>query len=186
MAFSAVPVPTDVKARIQTGLTAFQDDWPDVQWVHPEDYHVTLRFLGGLQAGALTRLLELVKGEGLPFTPFALKLQGLSSFPPHRDRGVLWIGLSALPPGMLDLQLRLEEAAQAWGFAAESRPFTPHLTLGRFQSRDAAGLMERLPEFATQDFGHWTCREYVLMKRRYGARDHEARPLYEVLARFPV
>lgn len=186
MAFFAVPIPDDIKARIQEGLAAFQKDWPEVQWAHPEDYHVTLRFLGGLQAEALTRLLADVKGKGLPFTPFALKLKGLSSFPPHRDRGVLWISLSAMPSDMLDLQLRLEQAVQVWGFAAENRPFTPHLTIGRFKSRDAEGLMERLPEFAAQDFGQWTCSEYVLMKRRYGARDYEARPLYEVLARFPV
>jgi 2'-5' RNA ligase len=186
MVFFAVPVPDDIRSRIQNGLAAFQKDWPDVQWVHPEDYHVTLRFIGGLQAESLTRLLADVKGEALPFAPFTMKLQGLSTFPPHRDRAVLWIDLATMSPDLLDLQQRLEEAVQAWGFAAESRPFTPHLTIGRFKSHDTEGLMERLPEFAAQEFGQWTCREYALMKRRYGARNHEARPLYEVLARFPV
>jgi 2'-5' RNA ligase len=186
MAFFAIPVPDDVKARNQERLSAFQKDWPDVQWVQPEDYHLTLRFLGGLQPDALSQLLAHVKGGGLSFQPFALTLQGLSFFPPQRDRGVLWIGLGAMPPSMLDLQQRLEQIVQSWGFAAETRPFVPHLTLGRFKSRDTAGLIERLHAFKAQEFGQWTCREYVLMKRRYGARDHEARPLYEVLARFPV
>jgi 2'-5' RNA ligase len=186
MAFFAIPIPDDRKARIDEGLAAFKKDWPDVRWVHPEDYHFTLRFLGGLQAEAMTRLLAQVRGEGLPFPPFTLNLQGISSFPPQRDRGVLWIGLNATPPELLNLQMRLEQAVQALGFEAETRPFTPHLTIGRFKSHDAAGIMERLPEFAAQEFGQFTCREYVLMKRRYGARDHEARPLYEVLARFPV
>ncbi|HET9239975.1 MAG TPA: RNA 2',3'-cyclic phosphodiesterase [Oligoflexus sp.] len=186
MAFFAIPLPDEGKARINEGLAALRKDWPDVRWVHPEDYHFTLRFLGGLQPEAMTRLLTVVKGGGLPFPPFTLNLQGISSFPPQRDRGVLWIGLNLMPPEMLDLQMRLEQAVQAWGFEAETRPFTPHLTIGRFKNHDAAGIMERLPEFAAQDFGQFTCREYALMKRRYGARDHEARPLYEVLARFPV
>jgi 2'-5' RNA ligase len=186
MAFFAIPIPDENKARINEGLAPLKKEWPHVQWVHPEDYHFTLRFLGGLQAEAMTRLLATVKEGGLPFPPFTLNLQGISSFPPQRDRGVLWIGLDVRPPEMLDLQMRLEKAVQSWGFEAETRPFTPHLTIGRFKSHDAAGILERLPEFAAQDFGSLTCREYALMKRRYGARDDEARPLYEVLIRFSV
>lgn len=186
MAFFAIPIPQDLQVKLTDGLAVLKKDWPEVQWVHPEDYHFTLRFIGGLQPEALTRLLTQVEGQGLPFTPFTLNLQGISSFPPHRDRGVLWIDLRALAPEMVDLQMRLEQQVQAWGFAPESRTFTPHLTIGRFKKNDEAGLMEALPAFAERAWGSLVCQEYALMKRRSGARDHAGRPLYEVLARFPV
>jgi 2'-5' RNA ligase len=186
MAFFAIPIPNDLKVQLAEGLASLKKDWPDVQWVHPEDYHLTLRFLGGLQAEATTRLLTDVEGQAVTFDPFTLNLQGISSFPPRRDRGVLWISLGSLAPAMMALQERLELAVQALGFEADTRSFTPHLTIGRFKSCDTEPLMELLPSFAERAWGSFSCREYVLMKRRSGARDNAGEPLYEVLARFPV
>jgi 2'-5' RNA ligase len=122
----------------------------------------------------------------LPFRPFTLDLQGLFSFPPQRDRGVLWIGLQDIPPALIDLQQRLEGEVQTLGFLAEAKPFAPHLTIGRFQAADAAPILETLPAWAKR---HWTrlnCHDYVLMKRRSGAKEHGTLPLYEVLAQFPA
>ncbi len=186
MAFFAIPIPNDLQASINAGLAALIKAWPDVQWVHPKDYHLTLRFIGGLQPDALSRLLIDIEGQGQPFIPFTLNLQGISSFPPHRDRGVLWIGLKNLPLHMIDLQSRLEKQVQSFGFAPENRPFTPHITIGRFRKDAAAGLMEALSPFGQQEWGSLFCQEYALMKRRSGAKEGGTRPLYEVLTRFSV
>jgi 2'-5' RNA ligase len=186
MAFFAIPIPSDLQAQLAEGLASLKKDWPDVQWVHADDYHLTLRFLGGLHPDAMTRLMTDVQGKGLPFKAFTVDLQGISSFPPHRDRGVLWIDLKSMAAEMVDLQARLEQQAQALGFKPDNRPFTAHLTIGRFKKHDEAGLMEVLPTFSGRAWGNFTCHEYVLMKRRSGARDNSGRPLYEVLARFSV
>lgn len=186
MAFFAIPFPHDLQARITEQLAPLKKAWPDIQWSHPADYHFTLRFLGGLQPEAMSRLLVDVQGTGLAFSPFTLNLQGLFTFPAQRDRGVLWMGLSFLDPALIDLQKRLEETVQVLGFEAEKRPFTPHLTIGRFHSRETEALTELLPQFAEQNFGSHLCREYVLMKRRSGARENSGQPLYEVLTRFSV
>lgn len=184
MAFFALPIPAGVQAQLAAGLSALQQKWPQVHWVHPEDYHITLRFLGGLQGPELAKLLATVKG--LSFRPFTLDLKGLSSFPPQRDRGVLWMALQDIAPALIDLQLRLEQEVQALGFVAETKPYTPHLTIGRYKAADAAPILETLPFWAERHWAQLSCREYVLMKRRSGARDHSALPLYEVLAQFPV
>ncbi len=186
MAFLAIPIPYDLQASMTAGLAALKKAWPDVQWVHPEDYHVTLRFIGGLQPEALSRLLIDIEGQGQPFIPFTLNLQGISSFPPHRERGVLWIGLKSQPTDMIDLQSRLEQQVQALGFVPENRPLTPHITIGRFNKSAAADLMQALSAFGQQEWGSLLCREYVLMRRRSGAKEGGNRPLYEVLTRFPV
>jgi len=184
MAFFALPIPTAVQAQLVAGLSALQQKWPQVHWVHPEDYHITLRFLGGLQGPELSKLVATVKR--LPFRPFTLDLQGLSSFPAQRDRGVLWLALQEIAPALIDLQQGLEQEVQSLGFVPETKPYAPHLTIGRFKAADAAPIMEALPAWAERRWAQLSCREYVLMKRRSGARNDSALPLYEVLAQFPV
>ncbi|WP_176736332.1 RNA 2',3'-cyclic phosphodiesterase [Oligoflexus tunisiensis] len=186
MAFFAIPIPVDLKAQLAADLAPLRKEWPSVQWVHPEDFHLTLRFIGGLQHEAMTRLLAAVQDWSLPFTPFSLELQGVRTFPPHRDRGVLWIDLETMWPELIDLQQSLEEQVQGLGFEPERRAFTPHLTIARFKRGDADALMEALTPLTERAWGRFTCEEYVLMKRRSGARDHAPGPLYEVLTRFTV
>jgi 2'-5' RNA ligase len=186
MAFFAIPIPADLQSQLAADLAPLRKEWPSVQWVHPEDFHLTLRFMGGLQREAMARLLAEVQNWTLPFTPFPLDLQGVRTFPPHRDRGVLWIDLGTIWPELIELQQRIEEKVQSLGFEPERRAYTPHLTIARFRGGDAEPFMEALAPFTARSWGRFTCDEYVLMKRRHGARDHGRGPLYEVLTRFPV
>ncbi|MDQ3230495.1 MAG: RNA 2',3'-cyclic phosphodiesterase [Pseudobdellovibrionaceae bacterium] len=186
MTFFALPIPTSQQSRIAEGFAPFQRQWPAVQWVHPEDYHLTLRFIGGLPPDELAHLLAVVQRQRLNWTPFTMDLKGLCCFPPRRDRGVLWIGVDPIPGELRDLQEHLEAQVQSLGFPPERRPFTPHLTVGRFQGADAPSIMDALPAQTDRLWGRLTWDEYVLMKRRSGARGLTSPPAYEVLARFPV
>jgi 2'-5' RNA ligase len=62
---------------------------------------------------------------------------------------VLWLGV-AVPPGVLELQRSCERAAREAGFEAEGRPFTPHLTLGRFRERVRRPALEPVDLGATR------------------------------------
>jgi 2'-5' RNA ligase len=102
-----------------------------VRWVRPEGIHLTLRFYGetrpeqvpDLQAG-LTRVVS-----GL--SPIELGLSDLGVFPNAVAPRVIWVGLTGALEALQTLNTRLETEAQALGFRPETRPFTPHLTLGR-------------------------------------------------------
>ena len=112
-----------------------------MKWVDPDSIHLTLKFLGNIDSditGKITSALEeAVRGT----SPFSVELSGLGVFPNIRRVQVVWVGLAGEVAKLGQLQQRIETGLIPLGFAAESRSFTPHLTLGRV--RDYAAPDER-------------------------------------------
>lgn len=114
---------------------------PDWKLVPPQNWHVTLRFLGWTTE--VQRDLVLMHlADALDASPFRLRLRGLGAFPKPRKATVLWMGVSAderLDP----LAAASEGAAVAAGFVPEDRPYHAHLTLARIRPpEDLRGLVE--------------------------------------------
>ena len=67
-----------------------------VAWVAPENLHVTLKFLGGVEAERLPLVREALDRAVAGRAPFDLVVSGLGAFPtPTRPR-VLWAGIGFL------------------------------------------------------------------------------------------
>ena len=140
--FIAIELPDELKlelTRLETRLKLGKQPW--VKWVDPYSVHLTLKFLGGIatdRVGEITRVMEeAVQG----MSPFCLKVRELGVFPNLRRVQVVWVGMGGEVDKLGQLQQRLESNLVPLGFAPESRPFTPHLTLARL--RDKAPLDER-------------------------------------------
>ena len=103
----------------------------NVRWVNPGNVHLTLKFLGNVDAAVIPSLVELVQAAVGGSGPFRLTLGSLGAFPNPARARVVWVGLEGAVDALLDLQRRVEKAATAMGLAEEQRPFAPHLTLGR-------------------------------------------------------
>jgi 2'-5' RNA ligase len=96
--------------------------------VPAENLHLTLVFLGAVEAGQRVCLEEAAAGVSVP--PFTLVLD---EFDCLQRRGLFWAGASHTPPALADLVQQLNAAAARCGSAtdAASRPFKPHVTLAR-------------------------------------------------------
>ncbi len=101
-----------------------------VSWVRPENYHVTLRFLGEIPPERAESLAARAGAAVAPVEPFDLRLGGPHPFPSPRRPRVVVLDLTPEEP-LLGLARRVEEAVVEAGFAAEERPLRAHLTLGR-------------------------------------------------------
>ncbi len=126
--FTGLEIPED----IGHSLSSLRGGLPGARWINPENYHVTLRFIGdidGVAANEIASMLVRVKRR-----PFEVKLQGLSSFGGKKPRAVV----AALAPcrPLMELQAELERLIQRVGLDPEGRKFTPHVTLARL--RDAS------------------------------------------------
>ncbi|MBR3503888.1 MAG: RNA 2',3'-cyclic phosphodiesterase [Clostridia bacterium] len=92
----------------------------------PENYHITLVFLGMTPAEAAPRLLRL--GEAAMRKPFELVLAPeMGTF---KDGTILWAGVEPSEP-LFALQGRLAAMLRENGFPADDAPYRPHITLGR-------------------------------------------------------
>ena len=121
-----------------------------VRWVRTEALHVTLRFLGNVEAARVPALTESVRREVAPLAAFASRLGAAQLFPTPRRPRVVAIGLSPEEP-IARLAAAVERGVVGAGFEPEERPFRAHLTLGRVRER-------RFPE--VHDLGVAEAREF--------------------------
>jgi len=140
--FIAIELPDELRLKLgqlEAQLKSGKQPW--VKWVNPDSIHLTLKFLGNIasdRTGEITRAIEEA-AQGIP--PFHLEVKDLGVFPNLKRVQVVWVGISGEVDKLGEFQQRLESNLACLGFAPESRPFTPHLTLARL--RNQASLDER-------------------------------------------
>ena len=132
-AFVALDIEPETRARLADGINELKPGLPQVRFVPTDQLHLTLRFFGDVPRAALMQLTAALADAAHACPPADVAFEGVGTFPERGHPRVLWLGL-ALPETILALQDACERAAQAIGLAAETRPFRPHLTLGRWRS----------------------------------------------------
>ena len=113
----------------------------------PDNWHLTLRFLGPTGAVQRDRILEFLD-DHLTVEPFTLGFDTLGVFPKPSRATVLWLGVDRGRSEVASAAAVCEAAAVSAGFDPEDRPFHPHLTLSRIRPpQDVRGLIDRVPRF---------------------------------------
>jgi 2'-5' RNA ligase len=146
--------------------------------VAAENLHVTLKFLGSVEAARLERVADVLSGLAAEAAPFELALRGLGAFPsPARPR-VIWAGVASGGAALAGLAARVEEALAALDFTREARPFAAHVTLGRVREprRDPA-FAAALAVGAGRDFGAFSVERLTLMRSDLSPRGARYTPL---------
>jgi 2'-5' RNA ligase len=101
-----------------------------LKWVRPEGIHVTLKFLGEVPDAREPELRAALGRAAAGGQALPLVVVGFGAFPGFDRPRVIWAGLEP-DPALEWLQHRVEQEFVPLGFPPESRPFQPHLTLGR-------------------------------------------------------
>jgi 2'-5' RNA ligase len=145
--FTGLELPSDVAQSLAT----LRGGLPGARWIDPDDYHVTLRFIGDVD-DTLAREVALLLGK-VSRPSLELRLDGLSSFGGRRPRAV--IATLAQTPALMELQAEHERLMQRVGLEPEGRKFTPHVTLARLRdssSRQVADYLATRPFLAPLPF----------------------------------
>ena len=104
-----------------------------ISWTNPDQYHVTLRFIGDTEQGAIKKIgSALHAGISTPERTM-LEIDGLASFGPRKRPRVIWVGFEETVFFDL-LKLEVDRALELCGIPAVEQPFRAHLTLGRVRS----------------------------------------------------
>lgn len=162
--FICIEIPNSIKARIDQLQNTLKAIDAQVSWTRSSNVHLTLKFLGAVEAGRIPRVAKAVERAAAGMNRFEIKVNGAGCFPSPRSPRVLWIGFSEVPDALKQLFANMEDELDREGFAREKRKFSPHLTIGRLRGpKNAAGLAEALiaSGFAAETF---SANEVIVMR----------------------
>ena len=113
--------------------------------VPPENWHITMRFLGPTKAVERDAILAHLD-QHVMVEPFRIRFTEFGGFPREEKASVLWLGIDGDLDSLSALAMECETAAQSAGMEPEGRPFHPHLTLSRIRPPfDIRTLAEQFP-----------------------------------------
>jgi 2'-5' RNA ligase len=152
--FIALTLPEPVR----NALAVLAEPLPGVDWIRPDQLHVTLRFLGDVATDLIEPMQRRL--EKIHVAPFILPIEGIGAFPPNRPPRVLWIGVGSGHPRLFQLRQRVDDALLAAGLQLDVRTFHPHITLARCTENAAPAVAhwmhvhraEAAPPFRVEDF----------------------------------
>ena len=145
--FIALNLPKAEQNRIHRATDPLRTMGLPVQWLEPESYHLTLKFLGNVRTelvAVVEKVVDRVAGET---GAFPLTIGGFGAFPTIRRPRLLWVGVDPTP-ALRCLKQDLEWGLANHGFERETRAFHPHITLGRAEESQGAGAFRGLDELS--------------------------------------
>ena len=156
--FTALEIPRDAALS----LSFLRGGLPAARWIDAENYHITLRFFGDVDARTAD---ELVAGlDRIAQAPFPLALRGMGAFGSRKPHSV-YAGVEPSRP--LDLlHAEIDKVARRASISPDARRFTPHVTIARLRGtkdEDVARYLAGRGDFRTPPF---PVSRFVLLSSR--------------------
>lgn len=149
----------DPPPAVADAIADLRSETLDGRWTDPEQYHLTLRFIGDVAEEKIPDLRDAAAPENA--APFELAPRGLGVFPTRRNPSVVWVDLED-QPALFELQEQMENRLVAAGLEPEDRPFTPHITVARVRHLDAETVHRFLREHEEFDAPAFRVSSYYL------------------------
>ena len=178
--FICIEIPRSIQSRLDELQQKLRTIGADVGWVKTSNIHLTLKFLGDVAqsriAAVRSAIAKACEGQG----PIELVVAGTGAFPSLRNPRVLWVGLPAIPETLQQLQKTIEDQLEHEEFPRETKPFSPHLTLGRIRSaRKTAPLTDALTREGFASIG-FVANRITLMRSQLSPGGSIYTPLAEI------
>jgi RNA 2',3'-cyclic 3'-phosphodiesterase len=171
-AFFGLPLPEAQRSNLVRYLADCAGRAPQFRWTPDANLHLTLRFLGHVEEVVAEQIAERVADAGLQ--GFELQLGEVGTFKRGSLVRVVWLGLAAGGTAAKHVAAVVESACVVAGLEAETRAFSPHLTLARARAHQGARLPELPPSPRVEA---WHADELILYRSILG----RAGAVYETL-----
>lgn len=164
-AFIAAQIGDKLREALSGVIDELKKSDPYVKWIKPENLHVTLKFLGEVEADKIDAIKSEMQNIAASDKPFSLSVSGIGVIPNPRYPRVVYSNLVDNDQKLKNLSQRLDEAMTLLGFEPEERDFLPHLTIGRVKSFKAKSLLiMKIREFHKREIGTLDVRSVRLIK----------------------
>ena len=167
--FIAVSVPEEIKNEIEKAQAELRRAAPEarVRWTTRQQFHLTLKFLGGVEAERCEALSQALRGAVRGFTPMRLRAEKTGFFPDNRFPRVVWVGVSDATGQLLRLQRAVEDAVRDFTAEKPEAGFAGHVTLGRIKGirrPEAEALARAAAVMGDRLFGEWPAAEIEIIR----------------------
>ncbi|KHF39682.1 RNA 2',3'-cyclic phosphodiesterase [Halalkalibacter okhensis] len=155
--FLAVPLPAELKTKMVQSVS--RKDFPFKRWVHEQDLHLTLVFLGACTEIQLQQIQQRCQALA-SLERFTLELSTYGTFGSVKKPRIFWMGVKE-EPKLYHLQKEVFKLCEEVGFSLDQRTFSPHITLARqwVSEQDYEQKVENLMQGQ-----HWDVNEIILYK----------------------
>jgi 2'-5' RNA ligase len=182
--FIGVDISVEARTAAAKYTEMLRGEFPNLKvgWERPEKLHLTLKFLGNLDDAQLGDLTTAVAAAAASVKAMRLELAGTGVFPNPRNPRILWLGIRDPRSAISKLADVVELECERLGFPRDSRPFRPHLTVGRVKEPNSGKQLSKV--HIERGFGPilFAVKELAIYKS-------ELRPtgsVYSKLAAFPL
>jgi 2'-5' RNA ligase len=167
--FIAIPVPEAVRAEIARAQGRLKRESPlgSVRWARPDQFHITLKFLGDVPVTQVDDLKKSVADVCAAAPALQLSARGIGFFPNELSPRVIWAGAHDDRGTLSDLHRMLDEALRCLEPKGKTEKFTGHITLGRFKPGHHATIpriVNQAEFFRGRHFGDWRAGEVEIMR----------------------
>jgi 2'-5' RNA ligase len=144
-AFFALPLPDTVSADIAEALGQVKNEFTEVKWVKKHALHITVQFLGDIDEEQLEECIELLKHPSLQRSPISVSYEGVGQFP-HKGRPRVFYCM--IHRGYEQCAAVYNEVSSLLppSIKTDTKPFTPHITLGRVKQGVKPPYKDRIAE----------------------------------------
>jgi RNA 2',3'-cyclic 3'-phosphodiesterase len=180
--FYALELPGEIKEILTEKIERLQEELPFKTWVHPQDLHITLAFLGNAPEDRLVASSERVEAALNIQTSFEMKIDHLGIFGRKETPRIFWAGLEESQE-LKEVRNDVFSACLTAGFTLEKRPFSPHITIARKwvgEQPFSTEILESVTPFKNEQIS-FRAERVVLYKTHLGKS-----PKYESIKQFPL
>ena len=172
--FTGLELPADVVRQVSLARGGVLG----ARWLEPDDYHITLRFVGDVDRRVAHDIAETLGDIRRPKAQ--IRFEGLSWFGADRPRAI--VARVRADRRLMDLQAEQERRLRRVGLEPETRKFIPHVTLARLRGVSPAALADYLASRGALTVESFWAERFVL----YSARDGSGGGPYVIEAAFPL
>lgn len=141
--FIGIKVSKEIKQELVKWQELLNDHMDYKVWVHEEDFHITLKFLGGCSDDSIDEYIARISKEKWPES-FPLTIGPAGCFGDKKKPRVFHADVER-SSSLLDMKRNIEDVGEQLGFKKEDRKYRPHVTVAKKQAEGKSPLVD-LPE----------------------------------------
>ena len=158
--FTALEIPEAARAA----LALTRGGLIGARWSEPEEYHLTLRFIGDIDARTADEVAAAL--DEARRGPVEIAFEGLGWFGGDKPRAI--IARVKPAPALVELAADHERRLRRLGLPPEKRQFTPHVTLARMRGVGPSSVADYLASRGRLEAPGFVAESFVLMSARDG------------------